>query len=135
MRNGDEQGAVVNRVENFLGRDAERVLFAPHQFDGGAAFFLRMPEIEDGRELFVGHNHLSSLAFILETGGYDRLGGGDVDVERGGPWFCANNRRNLVGQFLRHHPPFFFPRAHTARFPDVGVGGKGLPGRAGHSSE
>src|SRR5581483_20011 len=41
----------------------------------------------------------------------------------------------LLADFRRQHPPFFFPGAHAAIGPDVGVVVHGVVDRAGHRAQ
>src|SRR5439155_14555330 len=79
MRDGDDQGLLVDRVEQAVGGNDDAV-FALHHVYAGAVLALRFPEIHHRGEVQVGVDDFVALAGEVEAGGDDRLAGSDVLV-------------------------------------------------------
>ena len=134
MRNRDEQGALVDGVEQALGGNGNAVVRL-HHVNLRAVLALRLPEIHDGGKVHVAVDDFVALASEIETGGDYGLAGGDVLMERDGIFGRVHQRADFVADFESERPPAFLPGANAASGPDIGVGVEGVVDGARHGSE
>ena len=68
VRQRHERRSVVNRIDDFVGRDRD-IIVRVHHLDRGADFLLRVPDILHRREIQRGCDDLVALVRLkIETG-------------------------------------------------------------------
>src|SRR5208283_1251494 len=83
MRDGDDQGAFVDGVEQAVGRHRDAVVRLDHVYLRSVRA-LSLPEVHDGGKVHVAVNDFVARAAEIEAGSDDGLAGGDVLMQRDG---------------------------------------------------
>src|SRR5208283_750982 len=121
VRDGNDQRAVVDGVEQALGGNGDAVVGFDH-VNLRTVLALRLPEIHDGGKVHVAVDDLVALAGEIEARCNYGLAGGDVLMQRDGIFGRVHQGAEFIANFESQHPPALFPGANAARGPDVGVG-------------
>ena len=134
MRDWDQQGLVIDRVQQSLGGNGDPVVGGDHM-NPGATGLLRLPEIHDRWEVQVAVHHFVASAGEIEAGSHHGLAGSDILVGRNRAGRRIHQRPNLVTHLGGQHPPSLFPCPHTACGPDIRVAFHGVVNAQRHGAQ